>query len=699
MTTPLVRFAPSPTGNLHVGNMRTALVNYLFARKAGGRFMLRIDDTDDERSTPEFEASIRHDLKWMGMDWDCEDRQSGRIDRYLAALDGLVKSGRAYKCFETQEELSLKRKSQLASGRPPVYDRTALKLNDKEIAAKEALGEKPHYRFKLEDTTVIWTDLVRGEVSVPMSSLSDPVILRADGRVIYTLASVVDDIDHGITHILRGEDHTTNSAAQIQLFEALGGTPPMMGHFALLAGVDGEGLSKRLGSLSITSLREDGIEPLAIASLLGRIGTSDPIEPRQSLAEVIAGFNVSRFGRATPRFDGAELKPMNSRILGNTPYEVMADRLILDNTPYEVMANLLNAIVILGFDISSFGRATPRFDEAELKLMNSRILDNTPYEEMADLLNALVNALVILSFDISRFGRATPGFGGAELKLMNSLILDNTPYEVMADLLNALVILGFDISSFGRATPGFGGAELKLMNSLILDNTPYEVMADLLNALVILGFDISRFGRATPGFDGAELKLMNSRILGNTPYEEMAGLLNAIVNALVILGFDISRFGRATPGFDGAELKLMDSRILGNTLYKVMADRLNALDIKSVGIEGGSASFWNAIRGNIETVAEAEDWFDIATLPISPIIEDASLLLVAQNCLPEGATTADTWGAWTKAIMAETGLKGRAVFMPLRLALTGQSAGPELQGLLPLMGRERILARLNGEKA
>ncbi|MGU9961879.1 MAG: glutamate--tRNA ligase, partial [Candidatus Puniceispirillales bacterium WSBS_2018_MAG_OTU23] len=522
------------------------------------------------------------------------------------------------------------------------------------IAAKEALGEKPHYRFKLEDTTVIWTDLVRGEVSVPMSSLSDPVILRADGRVIYTLASVVDDIDHGITHILRGEDHTTNSAAQIQLFEALGGTPPMMGHFALLAGVDGEGLSKRLGSLSITSLREDGIEPLAIASLLGRIGTSDPIEPRQSLAEVIAGFNVSRFGRATPRFDGAELKPMNSRILGNTPYEVMADRLILDNTPYEVMANLLNAIVILGFDISSFGRATPRFDEAELKLMNSRILDNTPYEEMADLLNALVNALVILSFDISRFG---------------------------------------------RATPGFGGAELKLMNSLILDNTPYEVMADLLNALVILGFDISRFGRATPGFDGAELKLMNSRILGNTPYEEMAGLLNAIVNALVILGFDISRFGRATPGFDGAELKLMDSRILGNTLYKVMADRLNALDIKSVGIEGGSASFWNAIRGNIETVAEAEDWFDIATLPISPIIEDASLLLVAQNCLPEGATTADTWGAWTKAIMAETGLKGRAVFMPLRLALTGQSAGPELQGLLPLMGRERILARLNGEKA
>ncbi len=452
MTTPLVRFAPSPTGNLHVGNIRTALVNYLFARKAGGRFMLRIDDTDDERSTPEFEASIRHDLKWMGMDWDCEDRQSGRIDRYLAALDGLVKSGRAYKCFETQEELSLKRKSQLASGRPPVYDRTALKLSDKDIAAKEAAGEAPHYRFKLEDTTVTWTDLVRGEVSVPMSSLSDPVILRADGRVIYTLASVVDDIDHSITHILRGEDHTTNSAAQIQLFEALGGTSPMMGHFALLAGADGESLSKRLGSLSIASLRGDGIEPLAIASLLGRIGTSDPIEPRQSMAEVIAGFDVSRFGRATPRFDGAELKLINSRILGNTPYEMMADR-------------------------------------------------------------------------------------------------------------------------------------------------------------------------------------------------------------------------------------------------------LNGLDIKGGDIEDGGASFWNAIRGNIETVAEAKDWFDIATLPITPIIENASLLLVAQNYLPEGATAADTWGAWTKAIMAETGLKGRAVFMPLRLALTGQSAGPELQGLLPLMGRERILARLKGEKA
>ena len=231
----LVRFAPSPTGNLHVGNMRTALVNFLFARASGGAFMLRIDDTDDERSTPEFEASIRHDMQWMGMNWDQEDRQSTRIGRYREALDQLLQSGRAYKCFETQEELSLKRKSQLAAGRPPVYDRAALKLSDDEVRAREEAGEQPHYRFKLDDTVVTWQDLVRGEVSVPMSSLSDPVILRADGRVIYTLASVVDDLDHGVTHILRGEDHTTNSAAQIQLFEALGGEAPAMGHFALLA--------------------------------------------------------------------------------------------------------------------------------------------------------------------------------------------------------------------------------------------------------------------------------------------------------------------------------------------------------------------------------------------------------------------------------------------------------------------------------
>lgn len=448
MSRPLVRFAPSPTGNLHVGNMRTALVNYLFARATGGDFMLRIDDTDDERSTPAFEASIRADLQWMRMDWDREDRQSTRIDRYNEALAQLLASGRAYKCFETQEELGLKRKAQLAAGRPPVYDRAALALSADEIAAREAAGEKPHYRFKLDDTTVAWNDLVRGDVAVPMSSLSDPVILRADGRVIYTLASVVDDLDHGVTHILRGEDHTTNSAAQIQLFEALGGTAPAMGHFALLAGADGEGLSKRLGSLSIGSLRDEGIEAMAIASLLARIGTSDPVEARVSMADLVAGFDITRFGRATPRFDPAELKLLNGRVLGMMDYAEVSARL-----------------------------------------------------------------------------------------------------------------------------------------------------ADM-------------------------------------------------------------------------------------------------------GVDMGSG-FWDAIRGNLATLAEASDLHAIITAPITPVIdaEDSQMLEAAAQLLPDGEPDTDTWGSWTKAIAAETGRKGKGLFMPLRLALTGQRSGPELAGLLPLMGRQRIIARLMGDAA
>mgnify|MGYP003312968702 FL=1 len=276
MTDIKVRFAPSPTGNLHVGNLRTALVNFLFARRQGGHFMLRIDDTDTDRSTAAFEASIREDLQWMGMQWDSEDRQSARLARYDEALQTLLADGRAYACYETPEELGLKRKAQLSSGRPPVYDRAALKLTDAQKAGFEADGRRPHYRFLLDDAEVAWHDIVRGEAAYHMSSLSDPVLFREDGRVIYTMASVVDDIDHGITHIIRGEDHVTNSAAQIQLFEALGAQAPAMGHVALLAGADGEGLSKRLGSLSIGQLRGDGMRAEAIASLLARIGTSDP---------------------------------------------------------------------------------------------------------------------------------------------------------------------------------------------------------------------------------------------------------------------------------------------------------------------------------------------------------------------------------------------------------------------------------------
>ena len=322
-----VRFAPSPTGNLHVGNLRTALVNFLFARHQGGHFMLRIDDTDADRSTVAFEDSIRADLAWMGMQWDSEDRQSARLGRYGAALQQLVADGRAYACYETSEELALKRKSQLSAGRPPVYDRAALKLTDDQKAALEAEGRRPHWRFLLDHSEVAWTDMVRGDVSYHMSSLSDPVLFREDGRVIYTMASVVDDIDHAITHILRGEDHVTNSAAQIQLFEALGATAPVMGHVALLAGADGDGLSKRLGSLSIVQLRDEGTEATAMASLLARIGTSDPVVPSAEMATIIKGFDLSRFGRATAKFDPAELAQVNFRVIQQLDFTVVADRL------------------------------------------------------------------------------------------------------------------------------------------------------------------------------------------------------------------------------------------------------------------------------------------------------------------------------------------------------------------------------------
>tara|TARA_X000000950_G_scaffold272499_1_gene355115 strand:- start:1137 stop:2474 length:1338 start_codon:yes stop_codon:yes gene_type:complete len=440
-----VRFAPSPTGNLHVGNLRTALVNFLFARRQGGHFMLRIDDTDTDRSTAAFEESIRADLAWMGMSWDSEDRQSARLDRYDAALQQLIANGRAYACYETPEELALKRKAQLSAGRPPVYDRAGLKLTDDQKAAFEAEGRRPHWRFLLDHSEVAWTDMVRGDVSYHMSSLSDPVLFREDGRVIYTMASVVDDIDHAITHIIRGEDHVTNSAAQIQLFEALGATAPVMGHVALLAGADGEGLSKRLGSLSIGQLRGEGTEATALASLLARIGTSDPVVPSASMATIIDGFDLSRFGRATAKFDPAEL--------------------------------------------------------------------------------AQVNVRVIQQLD-----------------------------------------------------------------------------------------------------------------------------------------------------------------------FAVVADRLAALDI------GGGEAFWLAVRDNLDAVDDVASWWQVCTAPLAPVIEAAEVTNAAADLLPDGDLS-DVWGDWTKAVAAATGAKGRGLFMPIRLALTGQARGPEIGPLLTFIGRERIMARLRGETA
>ena len=443
-----VRFAPSPTGNLHVGNLRTALVNYLFARSKGGHFMLRIDDTDTERSTAAFEASIRTDLEWMGMNHDSGDRQSERLGQYDAALQRLLADGRAYACYETPEELALKRKAQLSAGRPPVYDRAALKLSEDQKAAFEADGRRPHFRFLLNDAEVAWHDMVRGDVAYHMSSLSDPVLFREDGRVIYTMASVVDDIDHGITHIIRGEDHVTNSAAQIQLFEALGARAPEMGHVALLAGADGEGLSKRLGSLSIGQLRDEGMQPAAIASLLARIGTADPVVPQPALGEIIDGFDLSRFGRATAKFDPAELAQINARVIQQLDFATV---------------------------------------EAEL------------------------------------------------------------------------------------AAAGVGGGE----------------------------------------------------------------------------------------------------------------------------------PFWQAVRDNLGIVAEAADWWSVCTAPVTPVIEAEAQAVTnaAAELLPDGDLPAEIWRDWTSAIATATGVKGRGLFMPLRLALTGRQKGPEIAPLLSFMGRARVIERLRGNTA
>ena len=327
MTKPVVRFAPSPTGNLHVGNVRTALINWLFARGQGGTFILRVDDTDLERSTAEYEQGIRDDLTWLGLTWDKTFKQSERFGLYDEAADALRAKGLLYACYETADELERQRKLQRAKGQPPVYNRAALALSDAEKAKLEAEGRQPHWRFKLSGERVEWDDLVRGPQSIDTSSLSDPVLIRADGSYLYTLPSCVDDVEAGITHVVRGEDHVTNSGAQIEIFKALGGTAPAMAHTPLLVGADGAGLSKRLGSLGMAALRERGIEPLAICSLLAKLGTSDNVEIRESLDQLAAEFDFAKIGRSPARFDEADLYNLNASLTHTMPFEVARERL------------------------------------------------------------------------------------------------------------------------------------------------------------------------------------------------------------------------------------------------------------------------------------------------------------------------------------------------------------------------------------
>lgn len=439
-----VRFAPSPTGKLHVGNIRAALVNWLFARQQGGTFVLRIDDTDTARSTVENENAIKADLKWLGLEWDETFRQSDRFDRYNEIVEKLKVDGRLYPCYETADELDMKRKIQMGRGMPPVYDRAALELTEEQIAAYKAEGRTPHWRFKLNvPARVEFTDLIRGDVSIDLAALSDPILIRGDGSFLYTLPSVVDDVDYGITHVVRGEDHVTNSAVQVQIFEAIGGKAPEMAHFALLTGKGGEGLSKRHGAMSIEEYRDEaGLEAMSIVSLLARVGTSEPIEA---------------FHKAQPLIDG--------------------------------------------FDFGKFGRATAKLDPAELDVLNAKILHMTPYADVVERL------------------------------------------------------------------------------------------------------------------------------------------------------------------------------------------------------EGISEDVWTVLQPNINKLSDVAELKKLIDGPITPVIEDATHITKTLELLPAGELDSDSWGAWTGAIKAETGAKGRALFMPLRQALTGQNHGPDMGMLLPLIGREKVVARLEGKEA
>ncbi|MEM9724268.1 MAG: glutamate--tRNA ligase [Pseudomonadota bacterium] len=324
----ITRFAPSPTGKLHIGNLRAALLSWAVARGAAdGVFILRIDDTDAERSKEAFVDAAKRDLEWLGLHWDRFERQSERFERYEAAAAKWREMGRLYPAYETPTELDLKRKRQLSMGKPPVYDRSALALTDAQKAAYEAEGRRPHWRFKLDPERVAWDDVIRGETSVDCGSVSDPVLIREDGGWLYTPCSVVDDLEMGITHVVRGEDHVTNTATQIQMIRSLGGEPPVFAHHSLLVGAEGEALSKRLGSLSLESFREAGLEPLTLLSYMARIGTSDPVEPRIAHAAVAEGFALERFGRAPARFDAREVEALNAKVLAETPYAQVADRL------------------------------------------------------------------------------------------------------------------------------------------------------------------------------------------------------------------------------------------------------------------------------------------------------------------------------------------------------------------------------------
>lgn len=376
-----VRFAPSPTGHMHIGNTRTALFNWLWAKKMGGKFMLRIDDTDFLRSKKEYEDSLRESLKWLGLNWTEEARQSARFDRYNEVVSKLKAEGRIYPCYETPEELEFKRKRAMSKGLPPIYDRQALQYTAEDIAKFESEGRKPHYRFKLVAGEIAWNDVVRGTVKYEAENLSDPIVIREDGTFLYHLPSVIDDCDFGITHIVRGEDHVTNTASQIQMFEAIGGKTPIFAHLPLLTGKEGK-LSKRLGSLGVRELRQDGIENMAICSFLAKLGTSEVIEPFYSLEELAQSLDFAKIGRAQPKFDEEELRHFNLKYIHGLPYQNVSAR-IGGNEDFwhKIRCNIAKVDDAALWDNICNGEVTPIIEDKALTEAAAALLPPEPWNE------------------------------------------------------------------------------------------------------------------------------------------------------------------------------------------------------------------------------------------------------------------------------------------------------------------------------
>jgi glutamyl-tRNA synthetase len=383
------RFAPSPTGWMHAGNARAAIVTWLMVRQNNGEFLLRIDDTDIERSKPEYEAEIETSMKWLGLNWDLKDRQRDRDVRYQECIAQLKADGRLYACYETADELALKRKSQLGRGLPPIYDRAALNLSPEQIAKLDAEGRKPHWRFKLNHAPIIWNDLVRGDVKFEGKDMSDPVLIREDGSPLYHLCSVIDDMDYNITHIVRGEDHVSNTAAHIQMFEALGAKPPLFAHLPMISDMDGGKLSKRMGSLSVKDLREEqGLEPMALVSLMARLGSSDPIEPFTNLDDLVKSFDITKFSKGAPKFDMDELLRLNAKIVHQLNFDDVKPRLealglsdLDENFWVSVRPNLSKFADIQDWWKVAKGPVTPIIADSDFAKAAASVLPAAPWNE------------------------------------------------------------------------------------------------------------------------------------------------------------------------------------------------------------------------------------------------------------------------------------------------------------------------------